>query len=247
MKNTFGTRVILCGVLLATGCATKKFVRQATDPIAAKVDEVSEKTAKEGTSLEEARKDLERHETGINNAKEKADAADARATEGLTRASEAGKAATEASSVSEKNSQDLNTLRKTFGATIKDLDDYKLQAELMVNFGFGKDKLTPEAMEKLDQFVKEHNNARRYFIAVEGFTDRTGSGEYNEVLSRRRADRVVAYLVTKHDIPVYRIQMIGLGKEKPLDAGRNREARSRNRRVEVKLYTADGNPTLSQL
>ena len=100
---------------------------------------------------------------------------------------------------------------------------------------------------KLDQFAKEHAGARRYFIAVEGFTDAVGNAEYNEALSRRRANRVVAYLVTKHDIPVYRIQMIGLGKEKPLDEGRNRAARARNRRVEVKLYTADANSTLSQL
>ena len=62
-------------------------------------------------------------------------------------------------------------------------------------------------------------------------TDKIGSADYNEALSRRRADRVVAYLVTKHDIPVYRIQLVGLGKEKPVDEGRNREARAKNRVV----------------
>ena len=247
MIKTFGTAILLCGALLAGGCATKKFVRQTTDPIQSKVDQVSEQAAKHGTALDEARKDLERHESGINNAKEKADGADARATDALSKAGEAGQTATEARNMGDKNGRDINTLRRTFGDTIKDLDDYKLQAESVVNFAFGKDKLTPEAMEKLDQFVKEHNNAKRYFIAVEGFTDRTGSADYNETLSRRRADRVVAYLVTKHDIPVYRIQMVGLGKEKPIDEGRNREARAKNRRVEVKLYTAETNATVSQL
>ena len=53
--------------------------------------------------------------------------------------------------------------------------------------------------------------------------------------------------MTKHDIPVYRIQMIGLGKEKPVDEGKNRDARAKNRRVEVKMYTAEATPAMSQL
>jgi OOP family OmpA-OmpF porin len=247
MSRTFGVTLILCGALLAGGCATKKYVHLTTDPIQTKVDKVSEQANKTGTSLEEARKDIERHEIGINNAKEKADGADARAGDALKKAGEAGQAAVEARTVADKTGRDLSTLRAAFGDTIKNLDDYKLQAETVVTFGFAKDALTPEAQEKLDQFAKEHAGAKRYFIAVEGFTDATGNAEYNDALSRKRADRVVAYLVTKHDIPVYRIQMIGLGKEKLVDDGKNRESRAKNRRVEVKMYTAEANPAMSQL
>ena len=59
------------------------------------------------------------------------------------------------------------------------------------------------------------------------------------VLSRKRADAVVEYLVAKHDLPIYRIHMIGLGEEKPLDEAHNRAARAKNRRVEVKVFSAD--------
>ena len=59
------------------------------------------------------------------------------------------------------------------------------------------------------------------------------------MLSRRRADSVAEYLVAKHDIPIYRIHMIGLGEERPLDDARTREARAKNRRVEVRVFTAD--------
>ena len=51
--------------------------------------------------------------------------------------------------------------------------------------------------------------------------------------------QVVEYLVAKHDIPIYRIHMIGLGQEKPVDEARNRDARAKNRRVEVKVFNAD--------
>jgi outer membrane protein OmpA-like peptidoglycan-associated protein len=50
---------------------------------------------------------------------------------------------------------------------------------------------------------------------------------------------VVQYLVAKSDIPIYRIHMIGLGQEKPADDARNRTARAKNRRVEVKVFNAD--------
>jgi OmpA family len=58
-------------------------------------------------------------------------------------------------------------------------------------------------------------------------------------LSRRRADSVVAYLVVKHDIPIARIHMIGLGTERPIDEGHNRAARAKNRRVDVNIFSAD--------
>jgi hypothetical protein len=45
--------------------------------------------------------------------------------------------------------------------------------------------------------------------------------------------------VAKHEIPIYRIHMIGLGMEKPVDDARNRTARAKNRRVEVKVFSAD--------
>jgi len=107
--------------------------------------------------------------------------------------------------------------------------------------------LTPEAKEQLDHFVSEHGNAKRYYIAIEGFTDRSGAVAYNDELSRRRAEHVMAYLITQHDIPVFRVQEIGLGKEKPADEGRNRAARAKNRRVEVLLFSADQELAMSQM
>jgi len=105
--------------------------------------------------------------------------------------------------------------------------------------------LTAKDREDLDNLVSNASKNKRYFIAVEGFTDSTGSAQYNEVLSRKRADAVTEYLVAKHDIPIYRIHMIGLASEKPLDDGRTRAARAKNRRVEVKIFSADESYSLS--
>ncbi|HXI43228.1 MAG TPA: OmpA family protein [Bryobacteraceae bacterium] len=246
MNKTLGISLILTGALLAGGCATKKYVQQTAAPIQSKVDQVSDQSNKQGTSIEEARKDIERHETGINAAKERAISAENQAKEAMTAAQKADQNAMTAQSAADKNGREINSLRDSVNTTLGNLDDYKLQAETVVPFGFNRDVLSDEAKEQLDQFVKEHATAKRYFITIEGFTDKTGTKAYNDELSRRRAGHVMAYLITQHNIPVFRVQDVGLGNEKPADTGRNRAARAKNRRVEVRLFSADQSLTLAQ-
>jgi outer membrane protein OmpA-like peptidoglycan-associated protein len=242
MKQSFGISLILTGALLSGACATKKYVQQTAAPVQTAVDHVADQANKQGTTIESHGKDLERHEAGINAAKERAMSADNHAGEAMTAAQKADQNALQAQNMSNQNTQAINSLQQTLG----NLDDYKLQAEIVVPFGFNKDNLTDEAKEQLDQFVGEHSNAKRYFVAIEGFTDRTGSAAYNDDLSRRRAEHVMAYLITQHNIPVFRVQEIGLGKDKPADDGRSRAARAKNRRVEVRLFTADQEFAMSQ-
>jgi outer membrane protein OmpA-like peptidoglycan-associated protein len=242
VKRNLGISLILGGALLAGGCATKKYVQQTAAPIQTKVDQVADQANKEGTDIDAAKKDLERHETGINAAKERAMSAEKAANDAMAAAKTADQKAVDARNVADQHTQQISSLQTTLG----NLDDYKIAAETVVPFGFNKDTLTDEAKQQLDQFVNEHSNSKRYFIAIEGFTDKTGTAAFNDALSRRRAERVMAYLVTQHNIPVFRIQDVGLGKEKPADEGRNRAARAKNRRVEVRLFSADQQLAMSQ-
>ena len=242
MNRTLAISLVLMGALLAGGCATKKYVQETAAPIQTKVDQVAQQANTQGTQIDASRKDIERHETGINAARERAMSAENRANEAMTKASEVGQTATEAKNLANQNTQAISSLKDSLG----NLDDYKLNSETVVNFGFNKDKLADDARGQIDQFVKQHANAKRYFITIEGFADKTGSARYNDELSRRRADSVMAYLVTQYDIPVYRIQEIGLGTAKPADTGRNRTARAKNRRVEVKMFVAPDMGTSSQ-
>jgi OOP family OmpA-OmpF porin len=96
-----------------------------------------------------------------------------------------------------------------------------------------------DSRQQLDRLAESKGKYKRYMIAVEGYTDQVGDAAYNAALSRRRADAVVAYLVSQHDIPIYRIQMVGLGQAKPVDEARTAAARAKNRRVEVAIFSAD--------
>jgi OmpA-OmpF porin, OOP family len=246
MKTQLAMSIILTGAMLTGGCATKKYVRNTTAPIQAKVDQVGEQANRNTAANEEARKEIkavdERAESGISAAKERAMTADNKAGEAMNKAGEAMNKATEASttattamSKADANTTEIASIRRI----VANIDDYKPVSETTVNFAFGKDNLNKEAQEALDKLAAERGNLKRFVIAVEGFTDRTGSPEYNTALSQRRANAVVNYLVAKHDVPLYRIYMVGLGSQKPADEGRTRLARSKNRRVEVKIYSAD--------
>jgi outer membrane protein OmpA-like peptidoglycan-associated protein len=239
MKAFLATTCIMTGALLASGCATKKYVQNTAAPIQAKVDQVGEQTSRNGQQIEDTRTQVkqvdEKAQTGISAAQERASSADQHAATADQHAGEALTRADVANQLGEKNTQGLNSLRNV----VANIDDYKLQTSVAVPFGFNKYELTGEAKEDLDKLATDVKSGRRFFIAVEGYTDSTGSKAYNETLSRHRADRVVEYLVAKHDIPIYRIHMIGLGQEKPVDDARNRTARAKNRRVEVKVFSAD--------
>jgi len=238
MKAFLATTCIVTGAMLAGGCATKKYVQNTAAPIQAKVDQVGEQTSRNGTQIEETRNQVkqvdEKAQSGISAAQERASTADQHAAAADQHAGEAMNRADQANKLGEKNTQDLNALR----GVVANLDDYKLQTSVAVPFAFNKYELSADAKAELDKLAGEVKSGKRFFIAVEGYTDSTGSKAYNEALSRRRADKVVEYLVV-HDIPIYRIHMIGLGQQRPVDEARNREARAKNRRVEVKVFNAD--------
>jgi len=238
MKSFLAT-CIVTGAMLAGGCATKKYVRNTTTPIQAKVDEVGQQTTQNSQQITDTRSQVkqvdERAQSGISAAQERGASADQHAATADQHATEAMTKANQAAEAGDANSQALNSLR----SVVANIDDYQIQTSAMVSFKFAQATLSDDAKQELDKLADGVKADKRFFIAVEGYTDRIGSKEYNEVLSRKRADAVVEYLVAKHDIPIYRIQMVGLGKEKPVDEARNRAAMAKNRRVEVKVFSAD--------
>lgn len=214
---------LLASLVVLGGCATKKYVAKQTDPINQKINEVDKN--QQGTQ-----KQLESDEPKISAAQEKADSADNRAGDALGRADAASK----------KADQVRSDLRNELSERIANIDDYKPAGDVTVLFKFNSAKLTDDAKQQLDQLGKgQVGSMKRYFVAIQGYTDKVGTAEYNLELSRRRAEAVQNYLVMQHNVPVYRIQIVGLGKDKPLNDEKTRDDRQKNRRVEVTVFSAD--------
>jgi len=82
---------------------------------------------------------------------------------------------------------------------------------------------------KLAKILKEDNSKK---IRVDGHTDATGTEQYNQWLSEKRAASVKVYL-EEAGVSGSRIATEGLGQTKPVASNKTPEGREKNRRVEV--------------
>ena len=220
--------ITMLAATFVAGCATKNYVRQSVQPVQSKVDQVADQSNKQGAALTQTQQDVAKNTRDISATNETAAGADRRAGDALTSAGQANQKG-------DRNSQEINQLR----GVIANIDDYKVANEATVLFAFNAAKLSMEDKQKLDDLATQATSHKRFFVAVEGYTDQTGSADYNLELSKRRADAVVQYLAGERKVPFYQIRTIGLGEQQLTDSGNTRDARAKNRRVEVKIYSAD--------
>jgi outer membrane protein OmpA-like peptidoglycan-associated protein len=75
-------------------------------------------------------------------------------------------------------------------------------------------------------------------ILIEGYTDDTGSADFNMKLSEQRANAVANYLQTK-GIPASRLQVKWFGETQPKYPNDSEANREKNRRVEIGIYAND--------
>lgn len=124
---------------------------------------------------------------------------------------------------------------------ISALDDYEPQTVTAVNFRSGSAVLSTDAKSKLDEIANKAMNSKGYVLEVSGYADSTGSVARNRVLSQRRADAVIRYLVENHSIPLRRIVTpYGYGESNAVADNTTRTGRAENRRVEIKLLVNKG-------
>ncbi len=105
-------------------------------------------------------------------------------------------------------------------------------------FDIDKSDLRSQAMINIENLAKTLNKYPDTNILVEGDTDDTGSDEYNQQLSERRAQSVSNYLMGL-GVPSSRISMVGLGETNPISSNSSEYGRQFNRRVEVAVFAND--------
>lgn len=106
--------------------------------------------------------------------------------------------------------------------------------ENAVRFETNKSTLTANAKANLDKLVLVFNEYKDTNIMIYGYTDSTGSAEYNLKLSGQRAASVKDYLVSKGLVST-RFSISGMGIADPIATNDTPEGRSQNRRVEFAI------------
>ena len=116
------------------------------------------------------------------------------------------------------------------------VDETGCSAKLLVlhgvKFAFNSAKLSGSSSRILDRAVKAMNDHSGVSVRIMGHTDSVGSEEFNQRLSRRRAESVRDYLTEAH-VSLALMSTKGLGESQPVASNRTSAGRQQNRRVEI--------------
>jgi OOP family OmpA-OmpF porin len=217
-----GAAVAAITVGLFAGCTTKKYVREQTTPLIERTNNLDAETAKNTTDIKTTDARIQKGLAQVNSNSDQAIAL-------------AQKAQTDENQVNTHLDQTSNQVQ-SLANTVANLDNYQLQNQSAVHFAFNSYRLTKEDQQTLDGVVGSLQQNPHAILEVKGYTDAIGPEGYNYKLSQWRADSVVNYLET-HQVPAYKIFMIGLGKNQYVASNQTAAGRKENRRVELMVMT----------
>jgi outer membrane protein OmpA-like peptidoglycan-associated protein len=204
--------------------ARKRYVQRQTEPIRDRVNELDELTS---TNTKQIKDTDQRAQAGIKLASDKANEADQHAID-------AGNKAT----MAQNSAQQVTTRVQTVETVVSNIDQYKASNQTEIRFRPGQTMLSKNAKDALDQMADGVKGQRGYIIEVQGFS--SGKGQAAITTSQKMAESVVRYLVLNHEIPVYRIYLVGMGNA-PLPSSDEtaKTKRISGGRVEISLLKND--------
>jgi outer membrane protein OmpA-like peptidoglycan-associated protein len=198
--------------------ARKKYVARQTQPIRDRINELDELTAANTRAI----KDTDaRAQQGIQLASNKANEADQHAIDAGNRAQAA-----------QQTAQQANTRLNTVEQVVTNIDQYQPTTQTEILFKPGQTVLSEKAKNALDEMATPLKDQRGYVVEVQGFA--SGHGQVAISTSQKMAESVVRYLALNHDIPIYRIYLVGMGNT-PTATGEAKPKRITGGRVEVSL------------
>jgi outer membrane protein OmpA-like peptidoglycan-associated protein len=202
--------------------ARKKYIARQTQPIRDRINELDELTASNTRAI----KDTDaRAQQGIQLASAKASEADQHAIEAGNKAQAA-----------QQTAQQAHTRLNTVEQVVTNIDQYQPTTQTEILFKRGQTVLSQNAKNALDEMATPLKSQRGYVVEVQGFS--SGHGQVAISNSQKMAESVVRYLVLNHDIPVYRIYLVGMGNAPvpvAASAGEAKPKRITGGRVEISL------------
>jgi outer membrane protein OmpA-like peptidoglycan-associated protein len=203
--------------------ASKQYVRRHVQPIQDRVNELDEITAVNSRTI----KDIDaRSQKGIQMVSAKTSLADEHAQDAANKAQ-----------MAHQTVASLDTRITTDQSAVGNIDQYKSGAQTELRFRPGQTVLSKQAKDALDELAAQVKDQHGYIIEVQGFS--AGRGQAAILHSKKMADSVERYLVQNHEVPAYRIFVIGMGNA-------SEEKHTAGTRIEVSLLKSDLEQTAKQ-
>jgi len=140
------------------------------------------------------------------------------------------------------NQTSIDEVAKSTQKRFSELGDFVVKGEHTVYFATGDYSISGADRNALADLAKNALAYQKgYVIQVAAFADSVGTASSNQVLSKERAQAVVAYLLQECNVPVGRIVAPGaMGETNPAASNESASGRSENRRAEIKLLVNKG-------
>jgi outer membrane protein OmpA-like peptidoglycan-associated protein len=203
--------------------ARKKYVARQTQPIRDRVNELDDLTASNTKSIKDTDS---RAQQGIQLASSKASEADQHAIDAGNKAQAA-----------QQTAQQAHTRLDSVEKVVTNIDQYQPTTQTEILFKPGQTVLSQNAKTALDEMATPLKSQRGYVVEVQGFS--SGHGQVAIANSQKMAESVVRYLALNHDIPIYRIYLVGMGNAPvpaaAASAGETKPKRISGGRVEISL------------
>ncbi|HLI03620.1 MAG TPA: hypothetical protein VKU93_05045, partial [Terracidiphilus sp.] len=198
-------------------------VKKQLDPLNDRLNELDQVNAKNAQDI----RDVDaRAQAGIQKAQSTADQANQAATA-------AGQQAQAANTAAQQASNHVDAIN----GTVNGLDQYHQVTDVEVRFRPGTVTMTADSKQKLDQLAASLTGRQGYILEMDA--QAPGQGSVGIQTSERLADSVKRYLVTDHQIPIYRMHSVALGNvqvaENDTQDNGGRPARVRTRTVHVRV------------
>jgi outer membrane protein OmpA-like peptidoglycan-associated protein len=133
--------------------------------------------------------------------------------------------------------QEKKLRQQTAGTGVKVVregDNLVLDMPSELTFAVGSANIEPNFRATLDKVASTLGQYEKTYVDVMGHTDSTGSDDYNQGLSERRASSVAGYLGSR-GVQQARLATKGYGESQPVASNTTEEGRAANRRVEIRL------------
>ena len=122
---------------------------------------------------------------------------------------------------------------------VGDIDKYNIKGTTNVYFDTNKWALTPAAERDLCAAASQADAMDNALLLVVGYTDSDGSQDYNQVLSERRAGRVVNFLQQQCGWKPWRmLTPTGMSESNPVAQNDTAYGKAQNRRVSVNILVS---------
>ena len=224
--------LICAAVVVTSGCATKKYVRNSVKTSA---DTLTARIETNEGQIKEARDDADKKIAGVDSRVSAVDSKvaqlDTKTTQQITAVKgdvqNVDQKAAQANTTAEKAVGNITTLDQKF----QNRNHFNASDEKSVQFKFNSATLDDQYKDMLDAVAATLMQNPDSIVVLEGRTDSIGDKDYNVKLGERRVESVRRYLAVDKGVPVYRIHEISFGAEKPVAENKTKDGREKNRVV----------------